>query len=401
MNTSAPATPLPLSHPNAKGARAQAQAPADERPLSQRAFYKWSLLVGLWSIPGLISTSQLYFLWQQKDSPPLTLRAALLWQFPPWLLWALITPIVIRLGRRFPLEKGRIGSSVGVHLLAVLVAAAGHFTVSAICGRLAGQEFYITHPFVEVVARIFARNIHLELFTYGGVLAMVHAFEYHRRFRERELAAARLETQLAQAELEALKMQLHPHFLFNTLNTVAVLVRKQDTQGSIRMLTGLSDLLRLALENVGRPIVPLKQELDFVDRYLEIEKTRFRDRLAVQMNIEPAVLQAAVPNLILQPLVENAIRHGIAPRAAPGRIEIDARTKDGELHIQIRDDGKGLGSSWDAEACKGMGLRNVRTRLEQLYGPEHRFSIEERAEGGALVSLKLPFRTDAPEPAYG
>jgi signal transduction histidine kinase len=312
-----------------------------------------------------------------------------------------LTPIVLRLGRRFPFERGRIAASVGVHLLAMLGAAACHFTVSAVCGRLAGQEFYLTHPFFEVVGRIFVRNIHLELFTYGGVLALVHAFEYHRRFRERELAAARLETELAQAELEALKMQLHPHFLFNTLNTVAVLVRKQDTQGSIRMLSGLSDLLRLALENVGKQLVPLKQELDFVDRYLEIEKTRFQDRLAVQMNIEPEVLHAAVPNLILQPLVENAIRHGIAPRASAGHISIDARQVDGTLVIKVKDDGKGLGQGWDPAACTGVGLRNVRSRIEQLYGGEHCFSIEENAEGGVLVTIQIPYRADALEPIYG
>jgi hypothetical protein len=394
VNPSAPATNLPLAPTKAPGNT------TEERALVSRAWAKWGLLIGLWSIPGLISTSQLYFLLGQRDTP-VSFRAAFLWQFPPWLFWAFMTPIVLRLGRRFPLERGRLGSSIGVHLLATLVAAVGHFIVSAACGRLAGQEFYLTHGFVELVGRLFVRNIHLELFTYWGVLAMVHAFEYHRRFREREVTAAKLETQLAQAELTALKMQLHPHFLFNTLNTVAVLVRKQDTQGSIRMLTGLSDMLRIALENVGRQVVPFKQELDFADRYLQIEKTRFQDRLSVKMSISPEVLEAEVPNLILQPIVENAIRHGIAPRASSGSIEVEARKEGGDLAIYIRDDGKGLGKAWDASKCKGVGLSNVCARLEQLYGKKHRFSIEDQDGGGVLVTMKVPFRLDASEHAHG
>lgn len=394
VNTSAPATNLPLVPAKAPGKL------SGERPVVSQAWVKWALLFGLWSIPGLVSTTQLYFLLAQKGAP-VSFRAAFIWQFPPWLFWAFMTPIVLRLGRRFPLERGRLGSSIGVHLLATLAASIGHFIVAAACGRLAGQSFYLTHSFVELVGRLFVVNIHLELFTYWGVLAMVHAFEYHRRYRERELTAAKLETQLAQAELTALKMQLHPHFLFNTLNTVAVLVRKRDTQGSIRMLTGLSDLLRIALENAGRQVVPFKQELDFADRYLQIEKTRFQDRLDVKMKISPEVQGAEVPNLILQPIVENAIKHGIAPRASSGSIEVEARREGGDLAIYVRDDGKGLGKAWDASKCKGVGIRNVRTRLEQLYGTNHRFSIEDQEGGGVLVTMKIPFRLDASELAYG
>jgi LytS/YehU family sensor histidine kinase len=167
------------------------------------------------------------------------------------------------------------------------------------------------------------------------------------------------------------------------------------------MLTGLGDLLRFALENAGRQVVSFKQELDFADRYLKIEKTRFQDRLDVKMNIAPEVLEAEVPNLILQPIVENAIRHGIAPRASSGSIEVEARREGADLAIYVRDDGKGLGKSWDASKCTGVGLRNVRARLEQLYGQDHRFSIEEQAAGGVLVTMKIPFRLDASEHAYG
>jgi hypothetical protein len=312
-----------------------------------------------------------------------------------------MTPVIVWLGRRYRLERRSWGVSIGVHLAANLVMAPFHIMCAVLTARLAGLEWYVTHPFGESVYLMLGKNFHLELFVYWGVLAMVHAFEYHRRFREGELFAAQIEAKLAQAELQALKMQLHPHFLFNTLHAIGVLVRKQDTQASVRMLSGLSDLLRLALDSAGRPIVPLKQELDFVDRYLDIEKTRFRDRLTVHTDVAPEALDAEIPNLILQPVVENAIRHGIAPRAAPGRVEIDARRRGSALVVEVRDDGRGLDQGWDAEGREGMGLGNVRARLSQLYPGAHRLSVEARPAGGVLVTIEVPFRLALAEVAHG
>ena len=214
---------------------------------------------------------------------------------------------------------------------------------------------------------------------------------YYRKYRERELRALQLETRLAQAQLDALKMQLHPHFLFNTLNSISVLM-SEDVVAARRMLTRMSELLRASLENVGKHEVSLREELDFLGNYLEIEQTRFHDRLAVRMQIEPGVLDARVPNLILQPLVENAIRHGVAPRAQQGLIEISAVREDGMVQLKVRDNGPGLQLSAPESLTKGIGLSNTQARLNQLYGSHHRFELKDAPGGGLEVVIAIPFR---------
>ena len=221
---------------------------------------------------------------------------------------------------------------------------------------------------------------------------MSHALDYYRKYRERERRALQLETRLAQAQLDALRMQLQPHFLFNTLNSISVLMA-EDVKAARRMLTRLSDLLRKSLENEGAHEVSLRDELEFLESYLEIEQTRFQDRLTIRMNVDPAALDARVPNLILQPLVENAIRHGIAPRAAAGTIEIRAGRQNGMIELQVSDNGAGLGGASVESLMKGIGLSNTQARLEQLYGARASFELRERDEGGLTVTIAIPFRS--------
>jgi LytS/YehU family sensor histidine kinase len=192
---------------------------------------------------------------------------------------------------------------------------------------------------------------------------------------------------LAQAELQNLKMQLHPHFLFNTLHAISVLMQ-EDVTAANRMLVRLSELLRLTLENAGTQETALRQELEFLRLYLEIEQTRFQDRLAVKIEVDPAALDARVPSLILQPLVENALRHGIARNPGAGVIEIRAHRESELLRLEVRDNGPGL----RAEVEEGVGLSNTRARLAQLYGGAARFEINNAADGGALATALLPFR---------
>ena len=201
-----------------------------------------------------------------------------------------------------------------------------------------------------------------------------------------------LSAQLAQAQLQALRTQLHPHFLFNTLNGIATLVHR-DPQAADQMIARLSALLRLTLEGVGVQEVPLAKEIDFLTSYLEIEKVRFGDRLTVEMQIAPEVLGARTPYLILQPLVENAIRHGIAPRAQPGRIEIRAASENGFLVLEVRDNGPGLAGGSETLTRWGMGLSKTRSRLEKLYGEHQRFEMKNGINGGLVVSLNFPFQT--------
>jgi len=342
-----------------------------------------------WLLCGLISASQAYFLWPPKDAPPSFLYD-LAWQLPPWLFLALAAPQVVRVARAFPIGRETWTRSLPPHLLANLVLAAGHAAVVVGTGWVLGEVFFVENSVPVAFGKILAKLVQTELFTYWLIVALVHAFDYHRKAREGMLVAARLETALAQAQLEALKMQLHPHFLFNTLNAIGVLVRKHDMQGALRMLSGVGDLLRHALEHTGRQLIPLKQELDFLRRYLEIEQIRFCDRLDVRMDIAPEVLCAEVPNLLLQPLVENAIRHGIAPRAAAGRIEVSARRVGDALAIEVRDDGVGLPPDFDAAACAGVGLRNVQARMAQLYPGAHRFAVQAAPAGGVIVRLEIP-----------
>jgi sensor histidine kinase YesM len=257
-------------------------------------------------------------------------------------------------------------------------------------------------PFWTNLQRLFGLYFLLYALIYFAILALHRGYVAQRNLRAREREAAelalktsRLETSLTRAHLESLRMQLNPHFLFNTLNTVSVLAMKGERQRVVRMLTMLSDLLRLALDQ-AEPQVPLREELEFLDRYLEIEQVRFGERLILRRDIDPAALDAEVPSLLLQPLVENAIRHGIARRPGAGRIDLTVRRTAGRLVITVADTGRGF----TAEALRGqhgIGLANTRARLEQLYGDRQSLVLENAEEGGGIVRITLPF-AQAAEP---
>jgi two-component system, LytTR family, sensor kinase len=269
-------------------------------------------------------------------------------------------------------------------------------------------------PFWEKFYGRLTSQFHIDLLIYGGVLGTSYAVGYYARFREREVRATQLEARLAQAELQALKMQLHPHFLFNTLNGIVGLVRDHKNSAAVEMIAGLSDLLRYTLDGAGRQEVTLREELEFLDLYLGIQQKRFPDRLRVEMSVEPDTLEALVPNLILQPLVENAIRHGVSRRAAAGTVGVSASREGGTLHIKVYDDGPGLrrGANGNPEAGEtdethegaasgGIGLSNTRARLRQLYGDAQSFEVSDRAAGGVEASLSFPLRRGAAPQAGG
>jgi LytS/YehU family sensor histidine kinase len=229
------------------------------------------------------------------------------------------------------------------------------------------------------------------MMTYWAVVGLVHAVDFHRESQERELTAAQLQTRLAEAQLQSLQRQLHPHFLFNTLHTISALMHR-DTEAADAMLARLSDLLRLTLERIGTQVLPLKEELDFVEKYLEIEQARFGDRLQVRFDTPPGTLDAAVPNLLLQPLVENAVRHGIGPKVGGGRVEVVARRDGDMLKLVVRDTGYGVpAEKLTALNTGGVGLSNTRSRLETLYPGRHRFEFQSSAAGGLEVSVVIPF----------
>jgi len=226
------------------------------------------------------------------------------------------------------------------------------------------------------------------------IVIAVHALLYYQNFRASELAQSSLKTQLAQAQLRALKMQLHPHFLFNTLHSISSLVLEDPLKAN-SMIARLGDFLRLTVENSEQQLVTLKEETEFLRCYLEIEQVRFGDRLTVAFELEPQTLSAQVPHLILQPVVENAIQHAIAPRSTRGYINIEARRVDSLLRVVVKDNGPGITSNAIPPAKKCVGLTNVRTRLEQIYGPESRFELTNGGSGGLTVVMEIPFQREA------
>jgi two-component system LytT family sensor kinase len=296
-------------------------------------------------------------------------------------------------------------------VLVALVTVLVHGALQLAIYRVTG---FPTQPgsFSSVYRGAILFRVSLGLLGYTVLFSVVMAAEYYDRFRERERAAAALSVQLAEARLAALRMQLNPHFLFNTLNTVSMHVRRGENTEAVRMLAGLSDILRHVLEDSPPQEVTLRQELAFIDRYLAIERSRFGDRLKVTVTVEPDALDALVPNLVLQPLVENAIRHGIGRRAAAGRLDIRAARRGDLLELAVQDDGPGIDDQSDSVtpatgiplSSGGIGLRNTASRLQQLYGARGNLSLENPPAGGAIARVTLPWHlapaeSEAPEMA--
>ena len=361
-----------------------------DRNPERRGLLKWGLIAAAWALFGLFFASEV-IITRAYEGRPMKLGETL----AAWMIcacvWLGLTPLILYLARRFPLERRRWLASTLVHLAASAVFAllqlGVYILLALLVGLYSGQQ-----SFFNSFRNLFITGFHFDLLTYWAVIGLHHALDYYRKYRERELRAAQLETNLAQAQLDALRMQLHPHFLFNTLNSISVLMA-EDVQQARRMLTRLSDLLRASLENKGAHEVTLKEELEFLESYLEIEQTRFQDRLTVRMEIDPKALDARVPNLILQPLVENAIRHGIAPRAAAGLVEIRARRDNGMVQLEVSDNGAGLGATSQESLMKGIGLSNTRARLNQLYGAAHRFELHNGEGKGLTVTIAIPFHS--------
>ena len=349
----------------------------------ERRWAKWALFFGVWTLLGGLSAVRIVVSYAYSGNT-VSWRRALIIALTDWYVWALLAPAIGWLARRFAIERRSWLRSLLMHLPASLFFSILKMVI----------EFQALRQFDPATAQRYpVLQFPSTLFTYWAILGAIYAFDYYRKFRAHELKASQLEARLAQAQLQALKMQLHPHFLFNTLHAISSLMHR-DVESADRMLARLSDLLRLTLENIGAQEVTLRQELEFLDRYLEIEQMRFRDRLRVKQQIAPETLDARVPNFILQPLVENAIRHGIAPHAAPGVIEILAVRLGDQLELQVRDNGAGLPEGNHAPLKEGIGLANTRARLAQLYGAEHQFELGNATAGGLLVRLLIPFRVE-------
>ncbi len=306
-----------------------------------------------------------------------------------WVLWLLLLPAVVWAARRFQVGHRTWRWTLPAHIgLGVLTVGANSLlTLIKNQAVLASQTGSFAPGFLSRWPEFLVVNFQSALVIYGGIVTAVHAYDGFRRLKERELAASRLEADLSRAQLTVLKMQLEPHFLFNTLNAISALVHN-NPDGAERMVVRLSELLRMSLSSADRDEVPLEEELRFLGVYLDIQQTRFGDRLRVRFAIPDAARAASVPNLLLQPLVENAIRHGLERRAAPLTVSIRAEREGDHLLIEVEDDGPGLPE--ESVRRNGVGLANTRSRLERLYGSGHRFDLANRPEGGTRVSMSLP-----------
>jgi two-component system, LytTR family, sensor kinase len=311
-----------------------------------------------------------------------------------WYVWAAYTPLVMGLAKRFPLTGPRVLLRIAIHTITSLmvapVASVTQYFLSLVLLRFV---FHITGPNVHRFLSSFGVGVLFMSFTgiltYWLVVGLYQSMHFYQVAMERQTIAAQLETQLSHAELENLKSQLHPHFLFNSLHAIGVLMQ-EDVDAAGRLLVRLGDLLRMALERRENEIT-LQSELEFVGKYLEIEQTRFHDRLKVHMDIPPDLLGVYVPSLALQPLVENAIKHGISVDSTASRLEIAAKLHDGRVWLCVRDDGPGPAPA--SLLRFGVGLTNVQSRLKQLYGDESSLELTGGNGRGCEAIITIPLRS--------
>jgi two-component system LytT family sensor kinase len=306
-----------------------------------------------------------------------------------WVGWSLLAVVVFALGRRVNMARDGWRRGLAFHAVASVVVTTIHLILGA-TGRWGLQTAWGLDPqWWSTVTETFLRLVDQELPVYWALLGLQHAVDYYHESRERAVRAAQLETRLVEAQLQALQQQLHPHFLFNTLHAISALVHRQPDKAD-EMIERLSDLLRIALDKVGVQEVTVAEEIEYLRAYLDIEQVHFGDRLEIVYRIDAHALDVLVPNLILQPLAENAIRHGLAPRAGKGRLSIEAVVDGETLVLRIADDGRGLIGG--VVGRFGVGLGNTQARLERLYAGRATLACAPAAEGGCVVTVTLPVR---------
>jgi two-component system LytT family sensor kinase len=365
--------------------------------MNQRKTRPWVFYLIAWTVVGLIYFAQNVtrrFYWDDPNP----------WQdFRYWsaniYISALLTPLIVWAARRWPLERQHLARILALHLLLSVVWTVSKLSLEA-GFHLTWNEFWPIQPPITVKREftlLFLFGFHTGVVAYWVVLSIHSAIRNYARLQERtqaalrsELRASQLETQVAQARLGALKAQLQPHFLFNTLNAIVVLVRQQKGQQAEETLARFSDLLRAVLADMDAQEVTLARELEYLRLYLSIEQLRFSDRLHVDINVDAELLDAAVPHMALQPIVENSIRHGVGQRATPGAIGIRAQRIGDALHVAVEDNGPGFAAQGASGGLK-LGLANTRARLKQLYGDASELRTESAPAGGAVVTMILPF----------
>lgn len=363
----------------------------------------WAISFAVWTFVSFAAAGSIFELYRTRGMP-MSFSRTLALELSQILTYAPLTPFAFALAIRYPVQRGNWVRRSLLHLAAGVVFSAAHVTMRALtpygawdaqAGKWVSAIWDSQAHTIRIQWKIFQGLFYSNLVddvtgTYVPIILVAHVVSYYQGFRARELRASQLEVQLATAHLSALKSQLQPHFLFNTLHSITALMHT-DVGAADRMMARLSDLLRMSLDS-NEQITTLSHELEFVRGYLEIEKVRFADRLEVILEVAPDTLDAQVPHLLLQPLVENAVRHGVSRLSSQGEIRIAARHDDNSLHLQITDNGPGLADLGHAPAKEGIGLAATRERLRTLYGEDQDIEITNVARGGVEVHIRLPFR---------
>lgn len=350
-------------------------------------------VAGVWLVPGLLAGAETYAFWWMAGEPTPPWRAFAA-QAPGWLTFAVLTPFVLRLGEWLPPDRGRRLLRVAAHVGIAFALGSFYALVAALSWKtFIGSQM----PFPRLALSWYLSGLPTMVLSYFAILGVGRALYWFWRQRRTELEAARLEARLSEARLSALRMQLNPHFFFNTLNTATVLVRDGDQDAAEEVMEILGDLLRETLREGRGHTTTLAEEIDFVRRYLAIERVRFSDRLQVDVEVPGELADGEVPAFLLQPLVENAIRHGISRRPGAGRIRVSAATVDGDLVLQVEDDGPGPSAEDGSESTASgdssgasVGLANTRARLAVMYGDRASCTLRRGPGGGAIVEVRLP-----------
>lgn len=329
------------------------------------------------------------YLLERARGQPIDFPAAFIRQLPLTVPTMLLAPGIVWLAWRFPVRLHRPGSWIPAHVVGAVVMFIFHGVMSAAGMRWTVPDQVGEMGWLELFWSLFSGWLYLWILTYVAIVGAVHAYQYLMELRAEERVTDRLEARLLEAQLASLRGRLQPHFLFNTLQAVAGLV-DEDPGAARSMLARLGDLLRASLETSRSQIVSLRREVAFVRNYLDIQSTRFGDRLTTSVDVPEGLLDARVPSFVLQPLVENALRHGVSPKTSPGRVEVAARRQGGSLVLCVRDDGGGESpdppDTWD----EGVGLTSTRQRLDGLYGDGYRMDVRARERGGVEVELRIP-----------
>jgi len=351
-----------------------------------RALFRIAGIGAFWTLVGLAFASQFY-LSSTMLGRAVTWSQAIGYSLGDWYVWAILSIPVLWLARRYPPEGPQPWRTAAIHLGAALVCSLVYVLLRSLVGVVHSRVLDEPVTFAEVFQPLLVKTYPFNLLVYGVIVTISHAIDYYRKYHERTVHALELEKHLTEARLQSLLRQLKPHFLFNTLNGIASLMHS-DVNAADKMLVRLGELLRLTMHHPGQPLTKLRDEIAFIEKYLEIERIRFRDRLTVGITAAPDTLEADVPSLIIQPLVENAIRHGLEPQTRPGRITVESRRDGEKLLLLVRDNGGGMPPGGFTR--EGIGLANTRERLRELYGDRHRFELANHPEGGLEVRLLIP-----------